>query len=77
MLFSFRDCPWCLLAKERLAGLATVLPAAEARVVELEERGREGKELRAAVALATGRTSMPAVFVRGRSLGGRTHSRKP
>ena len=43
-----------------------------ARVVELEDLGREGKRLRAALAIATGRTSMPAVFVNSRAIGGYT-----
>ena len=42
------------------------------RIVELEELGLEGKRLRAACALATGRTSMPNIFVGGRSIGGFT-----
>ena len=58
-------------------GLGTRSPLSVLSEVELEERGREGKELRAAIALATGRTSMPAIFVGGRSLGGSTHSRNP
>lgn len=72
-LFSFEDCPWCLLAKRLLAedyglrdGDGTL------RVIELEERGWEGKRLRAAIALGTGRTSMPACFIGGRSVGGFT-----
>ena len=41
-------------------------------VVELEDFGRSGKALRAALADATGRTSMPNAFVGGRSVGGFT-----
>ena len=46
--------------------------AAALRVVELEPLGREGKRLRASIAMATGRTSMPAIFVGGRAVGGFT-----
>lgn len=75
VVFSFVDCPWCLLAKERLRameGNAQFLPKGSVRVVELEELGREGKAIRAAIALATRRTSMPSIFVGGRCIGGFT-----
>ena len=42
------------------------------QIVELEELGWEGKELQASIALATGRTSTPACFVRTYSIGGYT-----
>ena len=71
VVLSFVDCPWCLAAKTLLLDELEVPPEA-VRVVELEELGRDGKSLRAAVALATGRTSMPNVFVGGRSVGGYT-----
>ena len=48
------------------------LPPEVVQVVELEALGRRGKALRAAAALATGRTSMPNVFIGGRSVGGFT-----
>ena len=70
VLFSFVDCPWCLLAKDRLREECT--DDAAVRVIELEPLGREGKRLRASIALATGRTSMPAIFVGGRAIGGYT-----
>jgi len=70
-LFSFVDCPWCLLAKDLLHkyynGDDVTL-----QVIELEELGWRGKEVRAAIALSTGRTSMPACFVNGKSIGGFT-----
>eukprot|EP00964_Phaeocystis_antarctica_P025049 scaffold14044_cov52-Phaeocystis_antarctica.AAC.7 len=71
VVLSFVDCPWCLAAKTLLLDELAIPPEA-VRVVELEELGRDGKSLRAAAALATGRTSMPNVFVGGRSVGGYT-----
>ena len=71
VVLSFVDCPWCLAAKELLATQSSISPEA-VRVVELEELGRQGKALRAAAALATGRTSMPNVWIGGRSVGGYT-----
>ena len=74
-VFSFVDCPWCLLAKQLLeeqyssssgSGNTTV------QIIELEDLQQEGKHLRASIALATGRTSMPACFIRGKSVGGFT-----
>eukprot|EP00747_Dinoflagellata_sp_TGD_P163486 gnl/TRDRNA2_/TRDRNA2_182190_c0_seq1.p1 gnl/TRDRNA2_/TRDRNA2_182190_c0~~gnl/TRDRNA2_/TRDRNA2_182190_c0_seq1.p1 ORF type:complete len:352 (+),score=33.49 gnl/TRDRNA2_/TRDRNA2_182190_c0_seq1:70-1125(+) len=70
VIFSFTDCPWCLQAKQVLGEMN--LSPGSVHVVELEDLGREGKALRAALALATGRTSMPNVFVGGRSVGGFT-----
>ena len=77
VLFSFVDCPWCLLAKERFQAIEASeaeawLPPGSIKVVELEDLGRNGKNLRAAIALATGRTSMPSIFVGGRCIGGFT-----
>lgn len=71
VVLSFVDCPWCLAAKTLLLDELAV-PLDAVRVVELEELGRDGKSLRAAVALATGRTSMPNVFIGGKSVGGFT-----
>ena len=70
VMFSFVDCPWCLAAKQLLQDLG--LDEAELRVLELEDLAGRGKRLRAALALATGRTSLPAVFVGGRAVGGFT-----
>jgi glutaredoxin len=78
VVFSFVDCPWCLLAKERLRAIesseagAWIATAGGVRVIELEDLGRTGKALRAAIALATGRTSMPEIFVGGKCIGGFT-----
>uniref|UniRef100_A0A7S2A7Z5 Glutaredoxin domain-containing protein n=1 Tax=Trieres chinensis TaxID=1514140 RepID=A0A7S2A7Z5_TRICV len=73
-LFSFIDCPWCLLAKRLLAEEPYCLDNGDGilKVVELEDLGRKGKELRAAIALETGRTSMPAVFYGFKGIGGFT-----
>ncbi len=67
--FSFTDCPWCVAAKKLLAEYDSV------RDVDLEPLGPRGKTLRAAIALETGRTSMPAVYVRGEAIGGYTGGR--
>ena len=79
-LFSFVDCPWCLLAKKllreepyrSLLGNRNKSGNEMLQIIELEEFGWEGKELRASIALATGRTSMPACFIGGFSVGGYT-----
>lgn len=78
-LFSFVDCPWCLLAKQLLQEgeeyrqlLLLDNDDALLQIIELEELGQEGKHLRASIALATGRTSMPACFIGGKSVGGYT-----
>ena len=73
-VFSFVDCPWCLLAKKMLQeepynlseGYGTL------QIIELEDLAWEGKELRAAIGLSTGRTSMPAIFINGEGIGGFT-----
>lgn len=51
VLFSFSDCPWCVAAKALLeeAHISTT-------VYELDDMGREGKILRAALARATGKS---------------------
>lgn len=72
-LFSFVDCPWCFLAKRLLEDeYGLVHGDGILQIIELEDLNRKGKELRAAIALATGRTSMPACFVNGKSMGGYT-----
>ena len=78
--FSFVDCPWCLLAKERLCAMEgndPLLPTGGVKVIELEDLGRDGKSLRAALALSTGRTSMPSIWVGGRCVGGFTDGEMP
>ena len=72
-VFSFVDCPWCLLAKQLLKDEYHLNHGdGILQVIELEDLGRNGKKLRAAIALATGRTSMPACFISGKSVGGFT-----
>ena len=46
-------------------------------VIELEDLGQDGKSLRAALALTTGRTSMPSVWLNGRCVGGWTDGDMP
>ena len=72
VVYSFVGCPWCVAAKRLLADELAALGAGAPRVVELEDLGRDGKALRAALSDATGRTSMPNVFVGGASIGGFT-----
>mmetsp|Transcript_35827 Transcript_35827/g.65719 ORF Transcript_35827/g.65719 Transcript_35827/m.65719 type:complete len:268 (-) Transcript_35827:610-1413(-) len=73
-LFSFVDCPWCLLAKKLLEDEYNVRhdDGSTLQIIELEDLGRDGKKLRAAVAVSTGRTSMPACFINKKSVGGYT-----
>ena len=68
VVFSFVDCPWCVEAKR----LLETHYDGEYAVVDLEPLGPRGKALRAAVAADSGRTSMPAVYVRGAPVGGFT-----
>lgn len=67
-VFSFVDCPWCLLAKKLLQNEHHGI----LQIIELEDLGRKGKQLRASIALSTGRTSMPAIFINNKSIGGYT-----
>lgn len=73
-VFSFVDCPWCLLAKKMLhEGPYNLSDGDETlQIIELEDLAWEGKELRAAIGLSTGRTSMPAIFINGEGIGGFT-----
>ena len=77
VVFSFVDCPWCLLAKQALHEelQSEGIDPATVRVIELEPLGRRGKELRAVISMATGRTSMPSIFVLGKAIGGYTDGR--
>ena len=68
VVFSFVDCPWCVEAKS----LLETHYAGDYAVVDLEPLGLRGKALRAAVAADSGRTSMPAVYVDGKPVGGFT-----
>ena len=72
-IFSFVDCPWCLLAKKLLEEEYQLINGdGTLQIIELEDLERDGKVLRASIALATGRTSMPACFIGGKSIGGYT-----
>ena len=73
-VFSFVDCPWCLLAKKMLQKEPYNLNDGDGilQIIELEDLAWEGKELRAAIGLSTGRTSMPAIFINGEGIGGFT-----
>ena len=73
-VFSFVDCPWCLLAKKMLQVRPYKLSDGDGtlQIIELEDLAWEGKELRAAIGLSTGRTSMPAIFINGKGIGGFT-----
>lgn len=73
-LFSFVDCPWCLLAKKLLQQepYNQLLDSGMLQIIELEHLRWTGKELRASIALATGRTSMPACFIGRLCIGGYT-----
>ena len=72
VVFSFEDCPWCVAARTLLT-VTLGLPTPDVvNVIELEPLGRRGKALRAALALATGRTSLPNVFIGDKSVGGHT-----
>jgi len=72
-LFSFVDCPWCLLAKQLLEEEYQLINGdGKLQVIELEDMNRDGKRIRASIALSTGRTSMPALFIGSKSIGGYT-----
>eukprot|EP00563_Minutocellus_polymorphus_P018322 CAMPEP_0197718114 /NCGR_PEP_ID=MMETSP1434-20131217/2398_1 /TAXON_ID=265543 /ORGANISM="Minutocellus polymorphus, Strain CCMP3303" /LENGTH=254 /DNA_ID=CAMNT_0043302735 /DNA_START=27 /DNA_END=791 /DNA_ORIENTATION=- len=73
-VFSFVDCPWCLLAKKMLQEEPYNLDDGNGtlQIIELEDLAWEGKELRAVIGLSTGRTSMPAIFINGKGIGGFT-----
>ena len=69
VMYSFMDCPWCVAAKQLLQ---EHYPGIDVLVVELEPLGILGKQVRAELALWTGRTSMPCIIVQGRPIGGFT-----
>jgi glutaredoxin len=73
-VFSFVDCPWCLLAKKMLKEEPYNLKDGDGtlQIIELEDLAWEGKVLRAAIGATTGRTSMPAIFINGEGIGGFT-----
>lgn len=70
VMYSFVDCPWCIAAKDLLNEHYS--QEFSISVIELEELGLKGKAMRAELAKWTGRTSLPAIFVRGQPIGGFT-----
>lgn len=69
VVYSFRDCPWCIAAKSLLQSEYSTV---DVMYVELEDLGIEGKAIRAELAKLTARTSMPCIFVNGDAIGGYT-----
>lgn len=63
-MFSFTTCPYCLKAKSVLDGLG-----AKYTVVELDT-DPDGKAIRAEMADLLGRTSVPAIWIGGKFIGG-------
>jgi glutaredoxin 3 len=65
-VFSFTTCPFCRRAKDALDGQGI-----EYASVELDElEGNRGNEIRAQLGRRFRRTSVPAIFVKGRFVGG-------
>ena len=54
----------------RGAELGLNLPAFFSQAIELDQMGQEGKAIRAELAVKTGRTSMPNIWISGTSVGG-------
>lgn len=69
LMYSFEDCPWCIAAK---ALLEEEYHGISLEVIELESLGPKGKAIRAELAKRTKRTSLPAIFVQGKPIGGFT-----
>eukprot|EP00899_Mesostigma_viride_P008561 jgi/Mesvir1/17706/Mv18988-RA.1 len=65
MVFSWSRCPFCIKAKNILNELGAKYTA-----LELDEMGEEGKAIRAQLAVMTGRTSVPNIFINGKGIGG-------
>jgi len=64
MVFSFSTCPFCIKAKQ-------ILDASGAKYTAIElDQIPEGYALRAELAEATGRTSMPNIWIGGKGIGG-------
>lgn len=64
LMFSFTTCPFCIKAKGVLDGLG-----AKYTVVELDT-DPDGKAIRSEMAELVGRTSVPAIWISGRFVGG-------
>lgn len=64
VIFSKTTCPYCTAAKDALKSVG-----AKALVIELDRR-EDGKDIQASLAEQTGRSTVPNVFVKGKSIGG-------
>lgn len=64
MVFSFSTCPFCVKAKKILNEIGAKYVA-----IELDQMP-EGYAIRAELAERTGRTSMPNIWINGKSIGG-------
>lgn len=64
LMFSFTTCPYCIKAKACLDG-----KSARYKVVELD-RDDQGKAIRAEIGEMYGRTSVPAIWIDGKFVGG-------
>ncbi|KAK7204869.1 putative GRX1-glutaredoxin [Myxozyma melibiosi] len=67
MVFSKTYCPYCVHAKSLLEKESK---AVAAKVLELDEMGREGSELQNAVKELYQHRTVPAVFIGGKFIGG-------
>eukprot|EP00879_Flechtneria_rotunda_P001282 GHRR01001431.1.p1 GENE.GHRR01001431.1~~GHRR01001431.1.p1 ORF type:complete len:186 (+),score=56.03 GHRR01001431.1:96-653(+) len=65
MVFSWSGCPFCKNAKALLADIG-----ADFKALEIDTMGQEGKAIRAELAEMTDRTSMPNIWIAGKSVGG-------
>jgi glutaredoxin 3 len=65
-MFSFTTCPFCRRAKDYLEERG--IPYQSLELDELE--GNTGNEIRSVLGRKTGRTSVPAIFIGGRYIGG-------
>mmetsp|Transcript_12233 Transcript_12233/g.20770 ORF Transcript_12233/g.20770 Transcript_12233/m.20770 type:complete len:179 (+) Transcript_12233:47-583(+) len=64
LMFSFTTCPFCIKAKETLDE-----KGAKYTVVELDQVS-DGKAIRAVMGESLGRTSVPAIWIKGTFIGG-------
>lgn len=66
VMFSFTTCPFCRRAKDLLDEKRI-----DYAVIELDElENNQGNEIRAMLGLMTKRTSVPAIFIHGKAIGG-------
>lgn len=70
VVFSKSYCPYCHMAKDAIKEAGASVPAFDGpEVVELDMRG-DGSAIQRAIAARTGRTTVPSVYVAGKSIGG-------